>query len=188
VGGRAARCLPLAALSLCLLLAGCGGDAHSRPRGEVSLRTALARYLAQVEPIRLGVNRLLEGADPILRAYHAQRVSAEQAAARMSALEHQFGLYTVDIAAIQPELNALRELHSEYSHTYVLEDAYLSALAAGLAQHELGNLPATQSAQRAAIISWRTGLAVLARKADLALPADLQLAGRGEIAPSPRGS
>jgi hypothetical protein len=44
------------------------------------------------------------------------------------------------------------------------------------------------AAQRAAIIRWRIDLTVLARAADAPLPADLQQAGRGEIAPSPNGS
>ena len=105
----------------------------------------------------------------------------------MSALERRFAAYTVDIAAIRPE-DVLRGLHAEYAQTYVLEDAYLSAIASGLAQHDLGNLPDTQAAQRAAIIRWRTGLTVLARSAGFVLPADLQQAGRGEIAPSPGGS
>ncbi len=64
----------------------------------------------------------------------------------------------------------------------------LSAVASGLARHDLGNLPNTQAAQRAAIIRWRTSLTVLARSAGFVLPADLQQAGRGEIAPSPDGS
>jgi len=76
----------------------------------------------------------------------------------------------------------------EYAQTCVLEDAYLSALASGLAQHDLGNLPNTQAAQRAAIIRWRTGLTVLARSAGFVLPADMQQTGCGEIAPSPGGS
>ena len=58
----------------------------------------------------------------------------------------------------------------------------------GLAERDLGNLPDTQSEQHAAIVQWRTGLTVLARAADTSLPADLQQAGRGEIAPSPDGS
>jgi hypothetical protein len=103
-------------------------------------------------------------------------------------LERRFALFTVDVAAIHPATPTLRELHSEYAGTYVLEDAYLSALASGLASGELGDLPNTQAAQRASIIRWRTGLEVLAREARLSLPPDLQQAGRGEIAPSPTGS
>jgi hypothetical protein len=55
------------------------------------------------------------------------------------------------------------------------------------ARDRVTGLPNTQAEQRAAIIRWPTGLAVLARKARFALPADLQVAGRGEIAPSPQG-
>ena len=170
-----------------VFLAGCGGDANSPAGRAASLRVALQRYLAQVEPVRIGVNQLLEGADPILGAYRRHRISAARASARMSALERRFAAYTNDIAAIRPEAT-LRGLHDEYAQTYVLEDAFLSAMVSGLAQHDLGNLPNTQAAQRAAIIRWRTGLTVLARSAGFALPADLQQAGRGEIAPSPGGS
>jgi hypothetical protein len=150
-------------------------------------RVALVEYLSQVEPVRLGVNRLLEGADPILTAFHEHRITAASAARRMSALERRFAGFTVDVAAVEPPTGTLVALHAAYADTYVLEDAYLSALVAGLSRGELHGLPNTQSEQRAAIIRWRTGLTVLARKAHLALPADLQMAGRGEIAPSPQG-
>jgi hypothetical protein len=56
-----------------------------------------------------------------------------------------------------------------------------------LAERKLGDPPDTQAAQRAAIIGWRTGLTVRANRAGVDL-ADLQQAGRGEIAPSPDGS
>jgi hypothetical protein len=169
------------------ILSGCGGSASERvsARGE---RTALVSYLQKVEPIRLAVNRLLEGADPILLAYRDGRVSSRQASLRMGALERRFAAYTVDLGAIQPATAQMRALNAPYAHTYILEDAYLSALTTGLAERKLDGLPDTQAAQRAAIIQWRTGLAVLARRAALDLPGDLQAAGRGEIAPSPRGS
>jgi hypothetical protein len=141
-----------------------------------------------VEPIRLAVNRLLGQADPILEAYHRHEASPAQAGRRMGQLEQRFAVYTVQVTAIEPAATQLRVLHAAYAHTYVLEDAYLSALANGLAQRKLGDLPNTQAAQRAAIIGWRTGLTVLADRARVDLPADLQLAGRGEIAPSPAGS
>jgi hypothetical protein len=144
--------------------------------------------MAQIEPIRLGVNRLLEGADPILAGFREHRISTREATAQMAMLERRFAAFTVAIAAIRPQLQALRGLHTEYAETYVLEDAYLSALTSGLARHELTDLPDTQSAQRAAIISWRTGLMVMAGQAHFPLPRDLQQAGRGEIAPSPAGS
>jgi hypothetical protein len=142
-------------------------------------------YFRQVDPIRLAVNRLLEGADPILEAYTKHTISPATAAARMGALERRFADYTVDIAAVRPAMPRLDALHAEYAHTYILEDSYLSALTAGLAHRQLSDLPDTQAVQRAAIIDWRTGLTVLARQAGAALPADLQQAGRGELRPFP---
>jgi hypothetical protein len=170
------------------VLVACGGGESSPSKTAGSTRTGLERYLAQVEPIRLGVNRLLEGADPILAGFRQHRISTHEAAARMAALERRFAASTVAVASIRPELAALRALHAEYAETYVLEDSYLSALTSGLARDELADLPDTQSAQRAAIIRWRTGLMVIAHEAHAALPGDLQQAGRGEIAPSPGGS
>jgi hypothetical protein len=181
--------LLVAALALpATSVGGCGG--HSAPEGRSAERerVALVSYLKQVEPIRLAVNRLLEGADPILSGYRDGRVSARQASVRMGSLERRFAAYTVEIAAIQPATGELRALNAPYAHTYILEDSYLSALVTGLAGRNLDGLPDTQAAQRAAIIQWRTGLAVLARRAALDLPGDLQTAGRGEIAPSVKGS
>ena len=183
--------LPLIVVALALAAAtldGCGGGAASASVSARRERVALASYLRQVEPIRLAVNLLLEGADPILSAYHDSRISPRLASLRMGALERRFAAYTVDIAAIQPTTAQLRSVNAPYAHTYILEDSYLSALTTGLAERNLGGLPDTQAAQRAAIIQWRTGLAVLARRAALDLPGDLQAAGRGEIAPSPHGS
>ncbi len=167
---------------------GCGGSSSSEQTNAQRTRAALATYLGQVEPIRLAVNRLLDGADPILEAYHDRHLSPARAAARIEALERRFAAYTVDVAAIDPSNPQLRALHAIYAHTYILEDSYLSALASGLSNRDLDGLPNTQSEQRAAIIQWRTGLTVLAHRAGYALPDDLQAAGRGEIAPSPNGS
>ena len=144
--------------------------------------------MGEVEPIRLAVNRLLEGADPILEAFHDRRIAPGEATRRMGQLEQRFAAYAVDIAAVDPPTAQLRALNAGYANTYVFEDAYLSALVAGLADDNLTDLPNTQAAQRAAIIRWRIGLTVLARAAHAPLPADLQQAGRGEIAPSPNGS
>lgn len=184
---RHARTLAPALALVTAALCGCGGSvqAHASAHDE---RTALVSYLRQVEPIRLAVNRLLEGADPILAAYRDGRISPRLAARRMGALERRFAAYAVDMAAIAPATSQLRSVNGPYAHTYILEDSYLSALTTGLAEHDLDGLPDTQSDQRAAIIQWRTGLTVLARRAALGLPADLQAAGRGEIAPSPTGS
>lgn len=151
-------------------------------------RAAIERYVGEVEPIRLAVNKLLDGADPILHALAAGRIQRREAARRMGGLERRFASYTVDIAALDPPSAQLRALNAPYAETYVLEDAYLSALTAGLAHGDLKDLPNTQDAQRAAIVRWRTRLTVLADSARAPLPADLQQAGRGEIAPSPEGS
>ena len=183
--------VPLLVMVLALaadMLGGCGGRSISASVSAQRERAALVSYLRKVEPIRLAVNRLLAGADPILSAYHDNRISPRQASLRMGALERRFAAYTVDMAAIQPATAQLRSVNAPYAHTYILEDSYLSALTTGLQERNLDRLPDTQSAQRAAIIQWRTGLTVLARRAALELPGDLQAAGRGEIAPSPQGS
>jgi hypothetical protein len=178
----------LAAIGGPALLGGCGGGSVSTASSNESQRTALADYMQEVEPVRLAVNRLLEGADPILSAYSDGRISPRLAAARMGALERRFAAYTVDVAAIRPATPQLAALHAIYAHTFIFEDSYLSALTTGLSERDLDRLPDTQSEQRAAIIQWRTGLEVLARHTGFSLPADLQAAGRGEIAPSPGGS
>jgi hypothetical protein len=178
--------LPVLAGVCAVAMTGCGGAGRSVAAGPG--KSVVESYLQRVEPIRLAVNELLTGADPILHAYQDGRASPAQAARRMGRLEQRFAVYTVDVAAIRPATAELRVLQAEYAHTYVLEDAYLSALAAGLANRELGKLPNTQANQRAAIIDWRTGLTVIARQAGLALPPDLQQAGRGEIAPQPGAS
>ncbi len=170
------------------MLGGCGGQTTSVGASAHEERAALVNYLRQVEPIRLAVNRLLDGADPILSAYHDKRISPQQASLRMGALERRFAVYTVAVAALQPVTAQLRAVNAPYAHTYILEDSYLSALTVGLAERNFNDLPDTQSEQRAAIIQWRTALTVLARRVALKLPADLQVAGRGEIAPSPNGS
>jgi hypothetical protein len=58
------------------------------------------------------------------------------------------------------------------------------ALVPALPSRESSRLPNTQSQQRAAIIEWRTQLELLAGAVGVHLPADLQQAGRGEIAPA----
>jgi len=169
-------------------ISACGSTTASHTPAARSDRTALISYLRQVEPVRLAVNRFLEKADPILLGYRGARLSSTEAARLMNELERQFAAYTVAIASIEPDTQALRKLQDAYAGTYILEDAYLSALVSGLEQRELGNLPNTQAAQRATIIQWRTQLTVLARRVGVTLPTDLQQAGRGEVAPSPGGS
>jgi hypothetical protein len=104
--------------------------------------------MGEVEPIRLAVNKLLEGADPTLDAFHDRRIPPSEAARRMSQLEQRFASYAVDIAAVDPPTARLRALNAGYADTYVFEDAYLSALVAGLANGELTDLPNTQASVR----------------------------------------
>jgi hypothetical protein len=148
----------------------------------------LRTYVGQVDRIRLPVNRLLTGADPILDGFHSGKLSPQAASDRMGALETRFAGYTVDINALHPGNARLEKLNELYAHTFLLEDSYLSALAADLPDMDFDNLPNTQNQQRLAIITWRTQLEILARTDHVQLPADLQQAGRGEIAPSPGGS
>ena len=166
-----------------LFCCGCGSGATAPTR-----RSALERYLAEIEPIRLSVNRLLEAADPVLGGFAAGHISRATAARRIGSLERRFAKYAVRVAAVRPRNDELRALHEPYAETYVLEDSYLSALTVGIAEDKLDDLPNTQNAQRAAIIRWRTRLTVLAQELHAQLPPDLQRAGRGEIAPSPGGS
>ena len=63
-----------------------------------------------------------------------------------------------------------------------------TALASGLGDGNLDSLPDTQNAQRQAIVAWRIALEVAAARVGLTLPADIQQAGRGEIAPGLDGS
>jgi hypothetical protein len=149
---------------------------------------ALTSYVAVVEPIRLGVNTLLNGADPVLDAYRAHRLSGQQAADELGRLEQRFAAYTVDINAVQPSDPTLAGINTAYAHTYVLEDSYLNALVAALPSGDFSSLPDTQSDQRSAIIEWRTKVEVLARTLGVHLPGDLQQAGRGEIAPKVSGA
>jgi hypothetical protein len=167
-------------------LAGCGGgagDGSAADRG----RRLLADYVHAVEPIRLGTNRLLDRADPILEGYRDHRLSAGEAQRRFDALERRLAGYAVQIAQVEPVPDEMRAAQEEYAHTWILEDSYLSALAAAIPERQFDDLPDTKDAQRAAIIDWRTQLQIAADRTGLRLPADIQVAGRGEIAPSPIG-
>ena len=176
---RRALALAVAALAI----AGCGqGGESPAPRRE------LDAYLARIEPLRLQVNRLLDRADPTLSAYGEHRLGARAAQRRIGRLERRFAAYATKVAEVAPVPAALRAAQHSYAHTYVLEDAYLSALVSALPERSFDELPDTQSEQRAAIIAWRIRLEVLADRLGVRLPADLQAAGRGEIAPSPSGS
>jgi hypothetical protein len=138
--------------------------------------------------VRLPVNDLLEGADPILDAYHSHSITPAEASSRMGDLEQRFAAYTLQMAEIAPSDAQLRAINAPYAHTYLFEDSYLATLASDLNEGSFDNLPTTQGAQRLAIIEWRTQLELVAAKQHVSLPADIQQAGRGEIAPAPQGS
>jgi hypothetical protein len=166
-----------------LLLGGCGGDGPS----ENEQRRQLEDYLAEVEPIRLGINELLERADPILSAYDDREIGAGEARRRLGRIERGVADYAVEIAAVQQVPEELRAAHDAYAHVFILQDTYLSALVAALSERQFNELPDVQEQQREAIIAWRTRLQVVADSLGAQLPADLRVAGRGEIVPSPRG-
>jgi hypothetical protein len=148
---------------------------------------AIRAYVAKVEQVRLPVNWLLLGADPILDGYRTHTITPQAAGDEMSQLEHRFASCLVSVQSLDPADSTLSKLDAPYANTYYLEDNYLSVLAADLPGNDFDNLPDTQNAQRLAIIEWRTQLQVAANVAVVRLPADLQQAGRGEIAPSPTG-
>jgi hypothetical protein len=183
-GGRLKPSLLVAAVVAATAAAACG-QAPTVHTGATAAE--LKAYLAAVEPIRLGVNTLLQGADPIIEGFRNHTLTDAQAAARMGALELSFADYMVDVNALQPSDPSLAAVSAPYAHTFILEDSYLNALVNGMAEDNVSNLPNTQSDQRATIIEWRVQLEILGRKLGVTLPSDLQLAGRGEIAPSVTG-
>jgi hypothetical protein len=183
--GTERRAALAAAAIAAVTLAGCGtagtGDADPPPASP----TALRQYLARVEPIRRGVNRLLDRADPVLAGYRRHRVGPRRAQRRIGRLEARFAGFEERIAAVRPVPPALAAAQRAYAHAYVLEDAYLRALAAAIPGRRFAALPDTEEAQRAAIVAWRERLRSLAARLGLALPADVDIAGTGEIVPSP---
>ena len=179
--GLAAIAVAVAAVAL--VIASCGSDTTTADH-----RQALESYVATVEPIRLGINDLL--ACGVCRTdLHLRdgELTGKQAQRRFDRLERGVARYAVQIAAVDDVPAELRAAHDAYAHTFVLQDTYLSALAAALPTREFDELPHFQNQQRAAIIAWRTRLEVLADRWGATLPADLQVAGRGEISPSPTG-
>jgi hypothetical protein len=165
-----------------LLLAGCGSDTSNEDR-----RQTLEDYVAAVQPIRLGINELLDQADPILEGYNDGDLTAAEAERRTGRLERGVANYAVKVAEVEPVPDEMRAAQDAYAHTFVLQDTYLSTLVASLKSREFDELPHFQDEQRAAIIAWRTRLEVLADRWGATLPANLQIAGRGEISPAPTG-
>jgi hypothetical protein len=172
----------LAVATVAVVVAGCGSDTTTADR-----RQALEQYVAAVQPIRLGINDLLDKADPILGGYADGDLTAGQAKRRMGRIERRVARYAVQIAEVQPVPAELRAAQDAYAHTFVLQDTYLSTLVAALPTRAFDELPHFQNQQRAAIIAWRTRLQELADRWGAHLPANLQVAGRGEISPSPEG-
>jgi hypothetical protein len=184
---RGARSAVLAVVAvLALLAAGCSG--RSAGSGHDADARALAAYLAAVEPIRTGVNHLLDGADPILDGYRDRTLPGTEAASQMAMLEQAFARYTAEVGAVTSLSAVLAQLHAPYARTYLQEDAYLQALVSGLRSGDLSNLPHTEDDQRAAIVRWRDDLTAFAARTGVTLPDDVAHAGQGEIAPSPDGS
>jgi hypothetical protein len=182
-GTKASVAATLAA-ALAVSLAGCGGSSNDESS---ATRASVEAYVAQVEPIRQGTNRLLDRADPILSAYHEHRLSARKAQQGVQALEHRLSDYAVRIAAVAPVPPALEAVQSSYAHVWVLQDSYLSALAQAIPERDFEDLPNYENRQRVAITAWRIGLEAVADRAGAKLPKDIQIAGRGEIRPSPIG-
>jgi hypothetical protein len=178
---RAAIALVGLALSAC-------GQSSVATSHSATTAAELKSYLAAIEPIRLGVNELLNNADPIIEGFKDKKLTDAQASAQMGTLEQSFATYTVQANALQPGDPALAAINAPYAHTFILEDSYLNALVNGLAEDNFDSLPNTQSDQRAAIIEWRVQLEILAQQLHVSLPEDLQQAGRGEIAPSVSGA
>jgi hypothetical protein len=134
------------------------------------------------------VDALLEGTDPIIEAFNDHRVTPTQASLEMNDLEERFAGYVLAMQEIVPSNKALARVNKPYAYTYYLEDNYLSTLAGDLNEGDFDNLPNTPDQQRLDIIVWRTQMELLANGDGVKLPADIQQAGRGEIAPSPLGS
>jgi hypothetical protein len=171
-------------------IAGCGSSSSTAGvnAGSAVSASDLNSYVAAVEKVRLPVNDLLDDADPILNAYKDHKITPRQASKRFNAMEERFAGYALQMQQIQPADATLQAINAPYAHTYFFEDAYLATLASDLREGDFDNLPNTQGAQRLAIIEWRIQLETIAARLHVTLPADLQHAGRGEIAPAIEGS
>jgi hypothetical protein len=164
------------------LVAGCGsGSSHNADR------QTFQAYLHTIEPLRVGVDKLLDGADPILAAYSDHRAGVATTQRRLQKLERRFVDYARQVAAVRPVPPVLWSAHRAYAHTYVLEDRYLRALIAAVPGRQWRRLPHFEQAQRQVLVAWRGAVALEAARVGAPLPADIQIAGRGELAPSPEG-
>jgi hypothetical protein len=91
---RHARALAVSCLCM-VALGGCASQTTSPAVTQRAGRTAIERCMGEVEPIRLAVNKLLGGADPILEAYHDRRIAPGEAARRTGRLEQRFAGYAI---------------------------------------------------------------------------------------------
>lgn len=167
-----------------LFAAGCGsaGNTNSpRPAEQQALRT----YVRAIEPVRHGVDKLLDGADPILSGYRTRRLTAAEAQRQMRGLERRFVDYEKAVGAIRHVPPDLFSAQQAYAHTYVLEDRFLRALIAAVPGRHWEHLPHFESSQRRVIVAWRAAVVLEAARVQVSLPGDIQAAGRGELAPSP---
>jgi hypothetical protein len=178
------------AAATALLLAGCGGGGSSSngDRSHATEQQALRAYVSTIEPLRLRVDKLLDGADPILAGYHDHALTLAQAQRGMRRIEQRFAGYRAEVAAVKPVPPDLVAAHRAYAHTYAQEDAYLRALIAAMPRRDWSTLPHTVDAQRRALVAWRAALALEAARVGVPIPADIDIAGRDEIAPSPDGN
>src|ERR1700729_460483 len=117
---RRPRALAVSCL-FAVTLGGCASQTGSVATTQRAQRSAIERYMDEVEPIRLAVNKLLGGADPILEAFHNRRIAPGEASRRMGQLEQRFAAYAVDIAAVDLPTTQLRALNAGYANTYVYE-------------------------------------------------------------------
>jgi hypothetical protein len=175
------------AAALAILVAGCGGGSAGDPT-QAQERQELTAYVTAIEPLRLSVNKLLNGSDPILAGFRRHELTATQAQRGMRTIERRFARYMTEVAAVKPVPPILAAAQRAYAHTYVQEDAYLRALVAALPTRRWDGLPHTESEQRRVLVAWRRALALQAARLHVPLPADIQIVGLGEIAPSPSGS
>ena len=173
-----------AGLAAAAALAGCGSSGSASTPSEAQ---QLRDYVAAVERVRLPVNDLLEGVDPITEAYAHHEIGAAAAQRRLGHVERRFATYAKEAAEVEPVPASMLAANHAYAHTYVFEDSYLAALQAALPSREFDALPNTENRQRRAIVAWRIRLETVADRLGVKLPADIQQAGRGEIRPSPEG-
>ncbi len=112
--------IALAALALSACGQSSAATAHLGTRA-----SDLKSYLAAIEPIRLGVNALLNNADPIINGFKDKQLTDAQASAQMGGLEQSFADFTVEVNALQPADPTLASINAPYAHTFILEELVL---------------------------------------------------------------